>query len=56
MPDAWQGTLVVTTTPTFTAVPLVGYVQLTNINVLPGDNYMAHDAFLSARNAVILSR
>jgi hypothetical protein len=45
MPDGWQGTLVVTTTSGHTAVPMVGYVQLTNINALPGDNYMAHNAF-----------
>lgn len=45
MPDTWQGTLVVTTQAAQTAVPTVAYVQLTNINILPGDNWMAHDAF-----------
>jgi hypothetical protein len=45
MPDTWQGTLVVTTETGQTAVPTVAYVQLTNINILPGDNWMAHDAF-----------
>jgi hypothetical protein len=45
MPDGWQGTLVVTTTSGHSAVPLVGYVQLTNILPLAGDNYMAHNAF-----------
>ncbi len=46
MPAGWQGTLVVTTSAGQTAVPLVGYVQLTWTS-LPtgGDLYMAHNAF-----------
>jgi len=46
MPSGWQGTLVVTTTPGHTAVPLVGYVQLTWLSQpAGGDLYMAHNAF-----------
>lgn len=47
VPDKWNGTLVVeSVAQDGNAVqPLVGYVQLTNINALPGDTSMAHDAF-----------
>ncbi len=47
VPDGWHGTLVVESIAdgTHTVQPLVGYVQLTNINPLDGDTSMAHDAF-----------
>ncbi len=41
MPDGWYGTLKVTSSDQ----PIDGFVQLTNINALPGDNTMAHNAF-----------
>jgi hypothetical protein len=46
MPDNWQGSAVVKTTSGHVAVPLIAYVQLTNIQTLPGDNWMSHQAFI----------
>ena len=46
MPDGWCGSLVVTTTPSYTARPLIAYVQLVNQNNSNGDQYMAHQAFI----------
>lgn len=41
MPDGWFGTLSVSSTGT----PIDAFVQLTFINNLPGDTFMAHNAF-----------
>lgn len=40
LPDGWVGSLQV-----LSPVPIVGYVQLTNINPLPGDNLMALELY-----------
>lgn len=40
VPDSWQGSLVVTSDR-----PVAGFVQLTNIYILTGDTFMAHNAF-----------
>ncbi len=38
LPDGWVGSLLITSDQAFT-----GYVQLSNINALPGDSLMAHE-------------
>lgn len=45
MPDGWSGTLVVTTQAAQTPVPVVAYVQLTNVFSPAGDTWMSHQAF-----------
>ena len=40
IPDGWQGSLVVASNK-----PVAGFVQLTNIAILTGDTFMAHNAF-----------
>jgi len=39
LPDGWQGSLVV-----ISDKPVSGFAQLTNISVLTGDTFMAHNA------------
>jgi hypothetical protein len=46
VPQGWYGTLVVTPKDGSPARPIVGYVQLTNVQNLAGDTFMAHDAFM----------
>ena len=40
LPDSWQGSLVAVSDK-----PISGFAQLTNISVLSGDTFMAHNAF-----------
>ncbi len=40
LPSGWQGSLVVTSNH-----PVSGFVQLTNISIVTGDTFMAHNAF-----------
>lgn len=40
LPDGWQGSLVVTSDKA-----VAGFIQLTNISILTGDTFMAHNAF-----------